>query len=412
MKQLIVISSYPPFGSTHHHQVVGVATYTKNTLKALSQSYSPEERPKITVLAEVLSESESQYEEDGITVKRVWRRKSLTSFWQLFKAIRKTKTKDVVFELELAMFGGIIHLLPLPLFLLYLKFTGRKTTIVAHQIITSVADVHGQLNLPEKGFKPTLLTFLLRLFYRIILLFSSQVIVFDEYLKGQLGKFGSPEKIVVIPHGIETFTDLPTQKEAKTKLNLPQDRPILLYFGFLAWYKGTDILLDAYAKLPEKNRPVLVIAGGPNPNHTDKKFYQDYIESLTKKAESEGAIITGFVPEELIPYYFAASDVCILPYRTFMSSSGPLSFVFAAHKPFLLSHRLKPVFATEDIAAIIRELGISEDELTFTTQTDLEEKITELLSNTSLQKNVSELDLRLVNSRKWSEIGKRYRDAL
>lgn len=408
MQRLIVVSSYPPEGSIHHPSVVGVATYTKNTVLSLVNNFTPASRPEITVLAEELPETKREYQENGITVKRVWKRKSLMSFWHIFRSLQELPSSQILLELELAMFGGIINLLPLPFLLLYLKLSNRKVTIIAHQIITSAADVHGQLNLPQKGLKTTIVTFMLQLFYRVILLFSTQIIVFDEFLKNTLSNYGSPKKIAVIPHGVEHFDSLSTSKKARQKLGLPEHGSIILYFGFLAWYKGTDLLLEMYSKLPRNNRPLLIIAGGPNPNHKDKIFYQDYIKKLQKKALDEDVTITGFVPEDLITDYFLACDVCVLPYRAFMSSSGPLSFAFATQKLFLLSDKLKPIFQTEDIAIIMKNIGISEEDLTFSTYQEFHNKVNQLLGDEELQKKVKELNKQIANARAWNVIGKKY----
>lgn len=411
MEKLLVISSYPRIGTTHDSKVVGVATYTKNTLVSLFRA--SKQSLTITVLAEELPESEKIYNDEGITVKRIWKRKSIKSLFLLARALRAEKeTKQVLIELELAMFGGMLHLLPLPFLLLYLKFLNKKVTVVFHQVVTTVSEVHGQINVPKHGPVPLILSLLLRLYYRILLRLTDRAIVFDEYLKDQLGKIGSIEKISVIPHGIETFENLPDKHVARRKLKLPKNQNIILYFGFLAWYKGTDLLVDAYSALPKKDRPLLVIAGGPNHNHTDKTFYQKYIKEITQKAKKEGFIVTGFVPEEHIPLYYAASDISILPYRTFMSSSGPLSFVFSAAKPFLLSHKLEPVFATADIRSIMKEQLLNPSDLTFTSKEELGEKIQGLLSDTARQKRIEGLGRKIQSLRSWDRIGKMYYETL
>jgi hypothetical protein len=72
---LLVISSYPPQGITHHKAVVGVATYTKNTLTSLAKS---DQDLSITVLAEKLPSS-PDYQDGQIGIKRIWKRNSLSS---------------------------------------------------------------------------------------------------------------------------------------------------------------------------------------------------------------------------------------------------------------------------------------------------------------------------------------------
>ncbi len=399
---LLVISSYPPQGITHHKAVVGVATYTKNTLTSLAKS---DQDLSITVLAEKLPSS-PDYQDGQIGVKRIWKRNSLPSQLSILQHILFSNDKTLLLELELAMFGGPLQLLFTPLFLIAAKIKGMQITTVLHQVITSASDVHGQLNLPEHSPLTAVYTFLLKLFYQIILTMTNKTIVFDLYLKEELAKITDAKKVVVIPHGVEDL-DFLDQKSARKKLGIPSDRPVLLYFGYLAWYKGTDSLLDAFEKIPEDRRPHLIIAGGPNPNHLKKPFYKKYLKMVKEKADRTGAIITGFVEEEDIPRYFAASDVCILPYRTFMSSSGPLSFVISAQKPFLISRALSPLFKTRDIKDLIEKEGIDKSSLIFDPE-HLGDSVTALLKNRVLKDSVSSLEKTLKKRRSWGTIGSRY----
>jgi len=56
----------------------------------------------------------------------------------------------------------------------------------------------------------------------------------------------------------------------------------------------------------------------------------------------------GFLDEKDLPVYFGAADLVVLPYRTFMSSSGPLSLAQAMGKPFILSEEAARVLKTQD----------------------------------------------------------------
>src|SRR5258708_1170375 len=84
---LLVISSYPPFGETHNKKVVGIASFTKNTLSSLSRLN--EGKFKARVLAEVL-DNEKNYKENNVEVLRVWKRGSIFAFPSLLKKIYKS----------------------------------------------------------------------------------------------------------------------------------------------------------------------------------------------------------------------------------------------------------------------------------------------------------------------------------
>ena len=58
---LLIITSYPPQGHIHAQKTVGIASYTKNTLLALTKAMKKHERlDKITVLAEQLKGEKKQ----------------------------------------------------------------------------------------------------------------------------------------------------------------------------------------------------------------------------------------------------------------------------------------------------------------------------------------------------------------
>jgi glycosyltransferase involved in cell wall biosynthesis len=285
---------------------------------------------------------------------------------------------------------------------------GKKTTIVCHHVIIDIGELSGHINLNNK-LKTSLLNFCIHVFYRMLLLFCYQVIVFDKILKDNLALFGNPNKIKVIPHGVEEFKNPVSRSAAREKINFSENDFVLLYFGYLAWYKGADWLVDEYAKL-KAEQVTLIMAGGPNPNHAGKGYYQDYIRRIEDECREKGVLLTGFVKEEDIPLYFAASDVVVLPYRTLMSASGPLSIAFSFKKPFLVSEELSPMFETEDIKKTLDQLGINKADLIFST--DFKEKIKKIRTDSEFRNKIEELSQVLAQKRSWEKIGKAYYETL
>lgn len=416
MKKLLVIASYPPYGKTHDKNVVGIASYTKNTLVSL-RSQGKKRELAITVLAEKLPDAPLEYKEDGILVKRIWQRNSLLAspllLWEILSN-HKT-TENILIEFEHAMFGEMFYLAPLPLFILLLKIFGKKIIFVSHQVIADISEIAPHINLAPGSLRTDIFNALIKLFYMFILRLSSKVIVFDEALKERLLRLGDPNKISVIPHGVEQFQNLPTKKEARKQLEIAQNRFVVLSFGYLAWYKGTDWLVETFGALKHqkiKTRISLVLAGGPNPNHLNKTHYQKYIANIQKACQNKNIFLTGFVPEEQIPLYFQACNLVILPYRTLISSSGPLSLAFSFQKPFLISDRLSKIFETQDLKEALKKAGLSEDKLTFTLNGEVIRKIREIMQNSSLQKKIKKITKTLSQVRSWVRIGSLYYDEL
>lgn len=392
--ELLVIASYPPKGEIHGQPTVGVASYTKHTLTALSKNAA------ITVLAEKFSDEEEMYHEENILVRRLWKRNSLSLFprllWKI--ATEKNSPQNILIAFELAIFGNMLSLLPFPLFLFVLRFLGKNVTVVSHQVITDMREISGHINIAKNSFRISLLNILVHNFYRLLLLSSSKIIVFEDFFKHSLSRFGDAKKIAVIPHGVERFNSIPTKSEARSRLNIPQNTFIVLYFGYLAWYKGADWLVE---KFPKQYNLSLIIAGGANPNHLNKAYYRQYISTIEEICKEKGIKLTGFVPQEQIPWYFQAADVAIFPYRTFMSSSGPLSMTFSFEKPFLISDVLAPLFEKQDIKG-----------LTFSLDDNLAEKIDAFQHDSSLQKKAKKISTSLKKVRSWKNIGRLYYDVL
>ena len=409
-QNITVISSFPRKGEIHSQNLVGIASYAKNTLLSLKKFH----KGNIEVLAETV-EDEDSYKEKGIIVKRVWERNSISIFPKLLSEINKSKSDKILIEFELAMFGNMLYLLPFPLFLLMLKLQGKKIYIVLHQVIKDINDISGHINLRKDSSKSIVLNFGIRTFYKILAFAANKIIVFDQVLEDNFEEITGSKNVVVIPHGIEAFSKKLTKQIAKKKLGIKKNKFVILLFGFVAWYKGTDLLIHLVKKQlsnGHKKDFELVIAGGPNPNHLDKAYYRRYLRSIENECKKNGFIFTGFVPEKQIPYYFQASDLVVLPYRTLMSASGPLSLALSFKKPFLLSKTLKGVLNTKDFEAQLLKNKIKPENLYFESEKDFKTKVTKFKKNLSFRKKIAALSSSISRERNWNNIGKAYYEEL
>ncbi len=415
IEKILAITSFPPRGRIHSDKVVGIASYAKNTLTSIGKTIAPAKKVHFEVMAEKLTD-ETNYKEGKINVKRVWSRNNFGIFPNLILEILKNQrdTKTILIEFELSMFGTLPYLLPFPLFLLFLKLLGKKIIFVCHQVIPDMQEIAPHMNLSHNTFKTELMNWAIGMFYTYVLLVCTKVIVFEEDLKERLTEFGSAWKIVVIPHGVEEFKNAPTREEARKKLKIKNSDFVVMSFGFLAWYKGTDWLIHAINSAKKKgsipgHEIKLVLAGGPNPNHTDKEYYKRYIKGISKACSENGFILTGFVPERSIPLYFKAADLIVLPYRTFMSASGPLSITFSFNKPFLLSPKLAGVLESEDFKALLKRLKIKSEDLIFQNfNGDLAKKVNKLRRSPALRVKMASFSREARKMRSWDKIGQRY----
>jgi glycosyltransferase involved in cell wall biosynthesis len=110
---------------------------------------------------------------------------------------------------------------------------------------------------------------------------------------------------------------LPDRAAARRRLGVPDDATAFLAFGLLRPYKSTDLLLEAFARLPEDRRAVLLVAGEP---------WAGLAADLRRRLADPrlaGRVVAAlrWIPEEEAPAWFAAADVAVLPYRAATGSA-------------------------------------------------------------------------------------------
>ncbi|OGY11083.1 MAG: hypothetical protein A3D26_02000 [Candidatus Blackburnbacteria bacterium RIFCSPHIGHO2_02_FULL_44_20] len=385
---ILVIASYPPRGGVYTSKTGGgLAPFTKNTITAISdyQRTTPTDG-KIIVLAETLGREEI-YEEGNVLVWRVFKRNSIVLYKQLFGAVSQfSKVRNILIEFEFNCYGDFFIASFFPFFISLLRIFNKNITLVLHQVIFDLSQLSGHLGFKGKSMKISIFNALIRLYYWFIASVSNNIITLEEEHKNRLAKLISEEKITAVPHGVDLNFKATSKSKARKKLGYRDDELVLLYFGFLTWYKGADFLVNTFAKRQYKiagKRVRVILAGGDSPTLSSKPHYQDYIGKLRTKAEGSNTVsITGFVPQEDIPLYFAASDLVLFPYRTFMSSSGPLSLALSHKKPFLLSSSLKGYFLSPDFSSSLDQCGLREKDVLFSLRpTSLLKKVNALCSD-------------------------------
>lgn len=114
------------------------------------------------------------------------------------------------------------------------------------------------------------------------------------------------------PHPLyDHFGTKMEQAEARSSLGLKQNLKTLLYFGLIRDYKGLDMLIDAFGRLPEDYQ--LVIAGE---SYGSFEKYEKQIAALPEEKRSRILIFNRYIGDEEVPAFFSAADVCVLPYRS------------------------------------------------------------------------------------------------
>ena len=408
-ESLLVISSYPKKQETYSNGVCAVASFTKNTISSLSKI---QKFKKIIVLTMVL-DKEEVYEENGILVVRCFRRNNPFSYFDLFKKIRLFNvTRKVLIEFEFASFGdtkATLAILPLVWSLYFLR---KDVTIVVHQVVLDLNKLGGHIGISSRKILSYIFNPALMLYYRLLSYPAKNIVVLEEDLRERISTIVRPEKVHFVPHGVPKVQMHNLKKRAARKLLGIEDEIIILYFGYLTWYKGVDFLIRTFIGKKRLNgkKIKLIIAGGPSFTQEKKPHYKKFIttiQNMMKKAPSN-VKFTGFVEEKDIPLYFSASDLVVLPYRAFISSSGPLSFALAFNKPFLLSEALGDILHSRDIEESIKKIGLTKKDLLFRlNQKSLIKKIRLSLERRQYKK-LKELSTLLANKRSFKKLAASY----
>ena len=118
----------------------------------------------------------------------------------------------------------------------------------------------------------------------------------------------SKEKMLHRPNSVdmEKFKVSQSVAETREKLNLPQDKKLVVYIGHLAYWKGVYTLADAARHLADDT--LIYMIGG---EEADRAALKEHIE---KDPDTASKIV--FVPHqpyEMMPLYLHAADVLVLP---------------------------------------------------------------------------------------------------
>ncbi len=165
-----------------------------------------------------------------------------------------------------------------------------------------------------RGYEPYLSSRLTRWQFLTQIRLADRVVVVNRELEDMLQRLGAPmSRVVRIPNAIDTCQFYPPSMEAKAatreRLALPKDKTIFLYVGRMAPLKGVDILLNAWALLPQhvRHHAVLVLVGdGPEQ------------ERLCRQVASLGisaSVLNAGMQANVRDYYWSA-DIFVLASET------------------------------------------------------------------------------------------------
>jgi len=149
------------------------------------------------------------------------------------------------------------------------------------------------------------------------------------------------KKIFIMPNVsniISNEDDYQKSDDLKRKLNI-RNKKVVLYVGRLVERKGVDYLINAFQKLIEKNKKVILLIIGDGE-------CKSQLESLTRELNIEKEVIfTGNIENRELSYYYLLCDICVVPSIT-LEMGDP--WVFILNEAMYFG---KPVIATEAVGA-------------------------------------------------------------
>jgi len=185
--------------------------------------------------------------------------------------------------------------------LLYLKRAGIKTSFLVQNV------------LPHEP------RFFDRPFARLTLSLSDINFVQTHKEAERLKELHVQGEPVIIPHPIHRVfaENRVSREEARSRLNLPLDAPVVLSFGMVRPYKGMRYLLQAVEKLTptHPNLHAMIVGEFWEP----EEEYLSLIESLGIQGRAH--LYNRYIPNEEVATFFGAADVFAAPYIDSSSSS-------------------------------------------------------------------------------------------
>ncbi len=123
-----------------------------------------------------------------------------------------------------------------------------------------------------------------------------------------------------------------SMQKAREQLQIDQGQRVLLFFGFVRKYKGLQYLLEAMKLLKERDFKVQLWVVGDFGEDKD-----EYVEQIrTFEIGDQVQMVQGYVPDDEVEKYFAASDLVVLPYLS-ATQSGIVQIAFGFEKPVLVT---------------------------------------------------------------------------
>lgn len=189
--------------------------------------------------------------------------------------------------------------------------------------VLKIAILHNVVPHEEKTYDQILNKYFLKQFDAFITL--------SETVSQQLTAIIPNAKYKQLFHPVyNQFGEAMDQATAFDHLNLPKDKKIVLFFGFIRKYKGLDLLIEAIA--PFKEEVHLVIAGE---SYEDFNKYKTLLQS-NNFSSNHYSHFDGYISDDKVRALFSAANLLALPYKK-ATQSGIAAIAKSFNLPMLIT---------------------------------------------------------------------------
>jgi D-inositol-3-phosphate glycosyltransferase len=129
-----------------------------------------------------------------------------------------------------------------------------------------------------------------------------------------------PDRVQVIPCGVDLSLFRPIEREIAHQALGLKPRPWLLFVGRLEPIKGLDTLLKAIFLLKKhggglSDIPALLVIGGNKDQADSPGVERELMGQVAALGLERSVFLMGSRPQVDLPFFYAASEACILPSR-------------------------------------------------------------------------------------------------
>jgi glycosyltransferase involved in cell wall biosynthesis len=155
---------------------------------------------------------------------------------------------------------------------------------------------------------------LFRWYQRALASFTSLLPV-SEYCRQESSEYWSipADRMRVLYNGVslqQFYPDAEAAAARRAAIGLRPDEFVLLYVGRVCRQKGTDLLVEAYARLRAEGRNVRLVIAGPI-----GQFGRGGEDAITQRLAEQQGVYLGPVDEAILPSVYNMADIFVMPTR-------------------------------------------------------------------------------------------------